>query len=739
MNKYFYYCSWWCLWLLPILAQAQAPKKGNYQLLASKTKEKITLDGELNEAIWQTAQKARDFYQTFPFDTSYANAKTEAMVTYDDQFFYVAFICEDKQPDNFVVQSLRRDFNGGRNDFVTFYLDPFGDGTNGFTFGITPLGVKREALIANGESLDPSWDNKWYSKVKRYPDKWIAEMAIPFKTLRYKSGTAPWKINFARLDYKTNERSSWVPVPRAYRLTSLAFTGTINWEEPLPKSGANIVLIPYVTGGFTKEFDPDNLPIDYTRNAGMDAKIAITSSLNLDLTFNPDFSQVEVDRQVTNLSRFELFFPERRQFFIENSDLFSRFGFGRMRPFFSRRIGIQTDTATGENVQVPILYGARLSGKLNKDWRIGLLNMQTDRDRARNLASSNYTVAVLQRKVFARSNVGLIFVNQQTTSDSTNDYSWGINDYDRVMGFDYNMASKDNKWTGKMLYQHQFTPEQKAEPFAHGSEIGYNTPEWQFYLSHESVGRDYAPRVGFAPRPGYFMVEGNLTRRFYPKQAKPMINNHGPGIYGNVFWDMNFNVTDRFVELQYGINFQDRSRLEFFQGNWYTKLFDDFDPTNTDGVPLLAGTEYFYSNVFVFYNSNPVSLFNLRAGAGYFFKYFNGKRTRLTGEVSYRFQPYGRIAVRADYNQIALPAPYNSADLLLIAPRLEFSFTRKLFFTLFTQYNTQANLVNVNARFQWRFKPVSDLFIVYTDNYFSDNFQPIGRSLVVKLTYWLNL
>lgn len=736
MKKIIYYCLLLgCL--VPQITSAQKAKKKTYQLLATKTAQKITVDGVLDEPIWKTAQKADNFFQAFPFDTSYANSQTQAMVTYDDQFFYVAFICEDKIPGDYVVQSLRRDFSGGDNDFVTFYLDPFGDGTNGFTFGITPLGVKREALITNGDNLDPSWDNKWYGRSKRYNGKWTAEMAIPFKTLRYKSGTAPWKINFARLDYKGNERSAWVPVPRNFRLTSLAFTGEINWAEPLPKTGANVVLIPYVTGGFSKEFDPENKEIAYTRNAGMDAKIAVTSALNLDLTFNPDFSQVEVDRQVTNLSRFELFFPERRQFFVENSDLFSRFGFGRMRPFFSRRIGIQQDTATGDNVQVPILFGARLSGKLNRNWRIGLLNMQTDQDRGRGIASSNYTVGVLQRKVSSRSNVGVIFVNQQTTSDANNDYSWAINDFDRVVGFDYNMASKDNVWNGKLLYQHQFSPDERVEPFAHGSEIGYNTPEWRFYFSHESVGRDYAPRVGFAPRPGYFMVEGSARRRFYPKNS--IINNHGPGFYMNNFWDMNRKVTDRFYEFQYTFNFQDRSELSFFQGNWYTFLFSDFDPTNTDGVPLLTGTEYYYSNAFIFYRSNPARLFNFFVGVGHYFKYFNGTRFQVNSEVRYRFQPFGQIAIRTQYNKIELPEPYNSADLLLIAPRLDVSFTRKLFLTVFTQYNTQSNQVNMNARFQWRFKPVSDLFIVYSDNYFSDNFQPIGRSLVLKLTYWLNL
>jgi hypothetical protein len=323
---------------------------------------------------------------------------------------YVGAIVYQKQED-YIIASLRRDFSFGPNDEFAVNIDPFLDKINGFHFAVTPMNVQREGLIDNGNNVPTDWDNKWYSAVKNYEDLWVVEMAIPFKTLRYKrkEGANQWRINFTRTAVKQNERSSWVRVPRQFSPNHLAFTALLNWESTPPSAGLNVSLIPFVTTNVEqdKEFD---LPTDAGFDLGGDAKIALTPSLNLDLTFNPDFSQVEVDRQLTNLSRFELFFPERRQFFLENEDLFSRFGFPSSRPFFSRRIGLARGTITQTNndgqeievdrsLNVPIRAGARISGKLNNNWRMGLLNMQTAAVDALDLNPANYAVGVLQRKV----------------------------------------------------------------------------------------------------------------------------------------------------------------------------------------------------------------------------------------------------------------------------------------------------------------------------------------------------
>ncbi|MEO0331161.1 MAG: DUF5916 domain-containing protein, partial [Bacteroidota bacterium] len=268
------------------------------------------------------------------------------------------------------------------------------------------------------------------------------------------------------------------------------------WDEPLKKPGANISVIPYLTAGMNRDFeDPEQTTPNWPRNAGADAKIALTSGLNLDLTVNPDFSQVEVDQQVTDLSRFELFFPERRQFFLENADLFGSFGLTRVNPFFSRRIGVARDTATGQNIQNPILFGARLSGKLNENLRVGLLNMQTAKEEENGLPSFNYTVATLQQKVFDRSNVSFIFVNKQRLGMRENEL---YTPYNRVLGIDYNLASADGRWSGKTYFHQAITPEDTTnQKWAHGMNLIYNTRHFGFNWKHAYINEGYNAEVGF--------------------------------------------------------------------------------------------------------------------------------------------------------------------------------------------------------------------------------------------------
>ena len=300
----------------------------------------------------------------------------------------------------------------------------------------------REALISNGgRSTDDwlaEWDNKWKGESAIFDDYWSCEIAIPFSTIRFPEGEKSWNFNSYRFDTQSNTRSTWQPIPQNQIIMSLAYMGNMTWEEAPAVAGKSISIIPFLAGGVARNHE-EGLPSETDFSFGGDAKIAITSGLNLDLTINPDFSQVEVDQQVINLDRFEVFFPERRQFFLENSDLFGTFGDDLANPFFSRRIGVATNAAD-EAFPTPIYYGARLSGKLDNNWRIGLLNMQTARDEDNNLPSYNYTVAALQRKVFSRSNIGVILVNKQNFGDNQSDTTTYYSDFNRVLGIDYNLA-----------------------------------------------------------------------------------------------------------------------------------------------------------------------------------------------------------------------------------------------------------------------------------------------------------
>ena len=688
----------------------------------------------MEEAAWTSGVPADQFWQYFPSDSVQAEMQTEIYMTYDDEMLYIAVKCH-AAGDQYITPSLRRDFRAGGNDNVSLMFDTYNDQTNAFLFGINPFGVQREALISGGgttlSGFQTSWDNKWIGAAKIYPDYWVAEMAIPFKTLRFKEGAKRWRFNCYRFDTQSNERTTWIRIPRNQWIFNLGYMGDMIWEEPLGKAGTNISLIPYLSSEYTENKE-EGKEANFKWNAGGDAKVAITSGLNLDLTFNPDFSQVEVDRQITNLSRFEIFFPERRQFFLENSDLFGSFGSRRTNPFFSRRIGVAVDTTTDEVVQNTILYGARLSGKLDENWRVGLLNMQTEKNSKQGIPASNFTVAAIQRKLFSRSNVSFIFVNKQTDVSSEDTL---FANYNRVAGLEYNLASEDNRWTGKAFYHQAFTPTAGTDKVAQGLNLTYTKRTFQVDLKQRWVGKDYDAEVGFVPRKDFFRTNVEARSFFYP--TKGLLNRHGPGTEVDFIWTPENGKTDHKMELFWEAELRDNSRFRISLQHEYTYLFDPFDPSGTDALELPEGTDYNYYSVEASYRSDgrrPL-VFRIEPQIG---QYFNGNRIELRGGVRYRFQPFGAISIDYNYNYINLPEPYKTTSLFLIGPRIDITFTRKLFLTTFVQYNNQIDNININARFQWRFQPVSDFFLVYTDNYTAD-FGQKNRAIVAKLTYWLNL
>ncbi|HSJ66235.1 MAG TPA: DUF5916 domain-containing protein [Anditalea sp.] len=699
----------------------------------SYTTDPILIDGMLDEAVWTMADVSGSFVQQFPDEGNPATENTEVRMVYDDSFLYISAILYETTEGPNIVSSLKRDFRFEDNDAFAVIIGPYDDGNNGFLFSVNPWNIQLEGLVNNGTNVAQVWDNRWFSAVQRYQDRWVVEIAIPFKTLRFTEGTDYWKVNFIRNDLKNFETSSWVPVPINQRIANLAFTGYMEWETPLRKTGPNIALIPYAAGNTSKNHQAGT-PSERGGSVGLDAKIALTPSLNLDLTVNPDFSTVEVDQQQTNLNRFELFFPERRQFFLENADLFGEFGFRQIRPFFSRRIGIATDSL-GRSAENRILYGARLNGNVGDDLRVGLLNMQTAREDGIGFPGQNFTVATFQQKVFSRSNIAGIVVNRQTTNavESGSD----VPDYNRLVGVDYNLASRDNKWNGKFFYHQTFSPDGKGDAYAHASYLGYNTKNWHIMWNHEYVGENFNAEVGYVPRNGYWRFEPSVQYRLFPVGSK--ILQHSFRFSYDLYKDKNFSLKmDEWATFNYRLEWKNTSSLNFRIFNEYIYLFRPFDPTRTGGKQLETGTDYRFTRAGITYTSDTRKFFNYNT-AIYHGQYFNGDRFFWRSNINYRIQPYGNISLFAEYNKITLPEPYNDANLWLVGPRFEVSFTDELFLSTFVQYNNQINNVNINTRFQWRFKPVSDLFIVYTDNYFPENLQIKNRSLILKLSYWINV
>jgi len=714
------------LYIFPLVLSAQK-KNESYHYHIRESSSAIKIDGVADERGWEDAEKAENFFMVLPMDTSHAEIRTEVRMTYDRQNIYILAICYNGLVGPYMVESLKRDFSFVKNDNFLLFIDPFNDQTNGFSFGANAAGAQWDGTMFEGGKVDLNWDNRWTSAVKNYNDKWIFEAAIPFKTIRYKKGITEWGVNFSRNDLKSKEKSSWAPVPRQFPTASLAYTGVLVWDKAPPDPGPNIAVIPYLLGGVSKDYE-ENTPTSFRHEIGMDAKIGISSSLNLDLTINPDFSQVDVDQQVINLSRYELFFPEKRQFFLENGDQFTNFGYPTIRPFFSRRIGLDA----------PIYAGARLSGKLDKNWRLGVMDMQTGSVDSSALPSQNFAVVALQRKIFARSNFGFIFINKESVNYHPSDSSQTIySQYNRNIGFEYNLASLNNMVTGKMLLLKSFSPGLKGQDWTQAGNILYASRKWNLLFEYEYVGLNYNAEVGYVPRNNYIKFNPQIIRYFFPKRG-PILT-HGPQLSSTYYFDPAFHRTDNESILAYLVTFRDRSTINALVMHDYVQLLQPFDPTNTGIDSLAVGTRHWWNTVGIDGLSKPQSLFTYSYSLRYGGYYDNGMKSSIAGTLGYRFQPFVSILLSLTYTHLSLPKPWGETDFWLIGPRIDLTLTNKLFFTTYIQYNQQENNMNINARLQWRYKPASDFFIVYTDNYLPAPFSVKNRELVLKFNYWWNL
>lgn len=719
-----------------LLVNAQTEKRS---VFVKKIDQEILLDGILDEAVWDLADSASDFWQLFPTDSLKAQDITEVKLLYNDTHIYIGATAKSSVGGDFIVSSLRRDYSARSNDNVTVLFDTFRDGQNAFLFGVNAYGVQREGLVSergasiNGFNL--TWDIKWQSASKKYDDRFVLEIAIPFTSLKYPEGSQKWGFQSYRYDLQKNERSIWTNVDQNQIPINIGYYGEMVFEEPLKKNRTPLYLIPYINGLTSKEFATNRS--DNTFSTGGDLKVAVGTGLNLDVTLNPDFSNVEVDDVITNLTRFEISLPEKRQFFIDNGDLFGSFGsFRDAIPFFSRRIGIARN-ADGSSIQNAILGGVRLSGKLNDDWRLGFLNIQNREDLSNQIASNNNAMFALQRKVFGQSQVGVFMVNRQTFKEY--DFIEKNDTYNRVIGLDYNLASANNRWIGKFYTHKSFQPEDQEGNLSSFASLLYNTRIWRFYSNWVYVDRDFRSDLGFIPRTGIIKSGTSAQRTFYPKTG--IANSHSFRLL-NLMWfqqNLDYQKTDHNFEVNYTLEFKKQDRLEFEFSRQYIYLSSSFDPTrSTNSIPLPGDTGYHFSDWSLNYQSNLANPFIFTSEVSYG-GFYNGTRFSYRGSTGYRFQPKVILSLQWDYNRINLPKPYTTADLILVRPKFDVTFSKNLFWSTLIQYSNQTDNLGINSRLQWRFAPLSDLYIVYNDNYYTREFGPTFRSINLKLTYWLNL
>ena len=710
----------------------------NKKVNVSYINEEIILDAVLNETSWSKNKPATDFWQYFPTDTLQAINQTEITMLFDDHNLYLG-IKVYSSGNNYIIPSLKRDFRAGGSDNITLLFDTYNDGSNAFLFGINPDGVMREALVSGGgkelRGFTTSWDTKWESVTKQYDDYYISEWAIPLSAFKYKEGESRWRFNSYMFDTQSNERTTWNQIPQNQFIFNLAFMGDMVFEKPLGKSKTPISIIPYINTIAINDYEENKEFFEL--KAGGDAKISISNSLNLDITVNPDFSQVEADQVVTNLTRFEVNLPEKRQFFIENSDLFADFGNSLdANPFFSRRIGIAKDT-TDTYIENDIIGGVRLSGKINTNFRIGLLNIQTKNDSENEIGGNNNTVLALQQKVFSRSNVSFLFINRQDTSNK--DFIIAEEKYNRVIGIDYNLANIDNSWNGKFYAHKSFTPNLDSKNYSTGARLDYSSKKWRFRASGLYIGGNFKSDLGFIRRTDIFKIDPKAEYLLFPKQGK--INRHNFNVVPIIVWkpELNFQLADYNIISSWNAEFNNTSRINVYIFNSYIYLFDEFDPSFSDGLSLAMNTDYTFSSIEFNLQTDtrkPIS-FKIKPSMGQF---FNGFKYTFDTEINYRVQPKFLFSIRARYDKIELPKPYSNNNIWLVSPKIDITFTKSLFWSTLVQYSSLQENLGINSRLQWRFAPLSDLFLVYNDNFFTDSeFAPRFRSINLKITYWLYL
>ncbi len=700
--------------------------------------EDITVDGILDEPIWETAESAHDFWEYFPLDNIQAREQSDVKMLYDDKNLYIG-ITAYSAGRNYAIQSLQRDFRAGNSDNITLLFDTFNDGNNAFLFGTNPYGVRREGLVSGGgldlNGFSISWDVKWKGESKIYDKYYTSELVIPLTSFKFREGETKWRFNSYRFDTQSNETSTWSEIPQNQNVFGLTFMGDMIFEKPLGKSRTPLAIIPYVNTSSQRHFEIDEQGNNI--NVGGDMKVALGNSMNLDITVNPDFSQVEVDDQITNLTRFEVSLPEKRQFFIDNSDLFGSFGGSRdANPFFSRRIGIARDTLEN-TVENKIIGGFRLSGKLNQGLRLGLFNIVTEEDKANEIPSNNNSMLALQQNVFGRSNIGFFFINRQTLGKQ--DFVPAEETFNRVVGLDYNLISSNNVWSGKFYAHKSFQPAEGSKDLSTGAFLSYNSRNFNIFTDGIYIGEDFRSDLGFIRRTDVVKLANQIERVYWPKKGP--LNTHSFRIFPIVLLSpsRDFMNTDYEIRSGWEAKFKDQREISVQMNNEYTFLFDPFDPTNTEGgLPLPGKQGYYYNSFEAEYRSDRRKIFTYQVESK-IGRFFNGNRFSVEGMFSLRFQPKVFLSLALNYDQITLEKPYPSADIWLVSPRIDITFSKSIYWSTLVQYSNQRDNLGINSRLQWRFAPLSDLFIVYNDNYFVDRFSPRFRSINLKLTYWLNI
>jgi len=732
------------------------------------------IDGRLDDDSWAEAQILTGFIQREPSEGQPISERTEVRISYDGEALYIGAWLFDSDPTSLVFGQTLRDASLNESDAFVLVLDTYLDRQNGFVFGTTPAGIEYDGQVANegqgggggggrpgsggsrqqrgsGGGFNLNWDGSWEVATSTDSLGWYAEMRIPFTTLRYGTGGAQtWGLNFERRIRRNSEEAVWAPIPRQFNLYRVSLAGTLDLEAPATRIAT---VNPYVLSDGFKDYTVTSPDADFRSKVGIDAKIGLNQSLTLDLTVNTDFAQAEVDDQQVNLTRFSLFYPEKRAFFLENAGTFS-VGSGRSAElFFSRRIGL----SSGQ--EVPIHAGARMTGKVG-NMQLGLLNIQTGDLNVPSAVTgttqqvapnNNFGVVRAYREWENRSRIGGIFVSRLNTNSPT--------DYNLTYGLDGRLGIGQNltfdSWVGLTTTPLPSEASDLREGFNNG-EYGYAgtgnfvTRDWEVSGGYRQIGSEFNPEVGFVNRSGYRYMSGRVLYHLRT-EGVDWFREFRPHISGNSFWSLGGFNESYYVHIDSHFAFENGAEIHLPGWNLTGEGLDaPFQIRNEGNLPdggrgpiiIPAGT---YNNQELLFTANTNRSAPLSVSAGVTFGgFYSGTRSSPYGTVSYRFRDRLTTAVSMNYFDVKLDEGSFTTSLVRLTG--SYSFTPRIYLQANLQYNDDSKNLGSNIRLGWLDTAGTGLFIVFNDTEFLGDVDPLGfrsgprqRQLVIKYTKLFNL
>ena len=769
MHRIFYIALGYAL-IVCVDVQAQQPPAASASAITSAP----VIDGRLDDDVWAEGQVLTGFIQREPTEGRPVSERTEVRVAYDGEALYIGAWLFDSDPTSLVFGQTLRDASLNESDAFVLVLDTYLDRQNGFVFGTTPAGIEYDGQVANegqgggggggrpgggggrqqrgsGGGFNLNWDGSWEVATSTDSRGWYAEMRIPFTTLRYgRGGDQTWGLNFERRIRRNSEEAVWAPIPRQFNLYRVSLAGTLDLAAPATRIAT---INPYVLSNSFKDYTVTSPDAEFGSKVGIDAKVGLNQSLTLDLTVNTDFAQAEVDDQQVNLTRFSLFFPEKRAFFLENAGTFS-VGSGRSAElFFSRRIGL----SSGQ--EVPIHAGARMTGKVG-DMQLGLLNIQTgglsvpstvNGGTLRVAPNNNFGVVRAFREWENRSRIGGIFVSRlNTNSPSDYNLTYGL---DGRLGIGQDLTFSG--WAGLTTTPLPSGTPDLREGFNNG-EYGYAstgnfvTRNWEISGGYRQIGSEFNPEVGFVNRSAYRYMSGRVLYHLRT-EGVDWFREFRPHISGNSFWSLGGFNESYYVHIDSHFAFENGAEIHLpgwnLTGEGLDAPFqirDEGDLPDGGRGPIIipAGT---YNNQELLFVANTNRSAPLSVSAGVTFgEFYSGTRSSPHGSVSYRFRDRLTTSVSMNYFDVKLDEGSFTTSLVRLTG--SYSFTPRIYLQANLQYNDDSKNLGSNIRLGWLDTAGTGLFIVYNDTEFLGDIDPLGfrsgprqRQLVIKYTKLFNL